>query len=73
MTDTIEKAIKMTDKRFEAFAEEVSALVYWDGGVSYPWEGTAAVDAELFADMVRVMASAPAAVRDAFLAKWRSE
>lgn len=60
----------MTDKQFEEFADKLSALGYWSGGVYSPWEGTFALDADVFADMVRLMAKAPATNRESFLASW---
>lgn len=68
--DPLYEAIKMDDAQFETFADEMSARVFWNGGVDFPWEGEALMDAEMFADMVRLVASAPTAARDAFFKKW---
>lgn len=68
--DPLYEAIEMDDAQFETFADAMSEQVYWSGGVNRPWERTAAIDAQVFADMVRLMASAPTAARDAFFKKW---
>lgn len=60
----------MTQKQFELFADQVSALGYWSGGIDQPWEGSFLLDAEVFTDMLRVMAEAPKGAREALIARW---